>query len=157
MSEDVEFQRDHEIRDIDRDLEYDNMDQLKSGEDPDANMGPMPQEHITSEDSDCVEKAVEDSKQEQQKKKARYVPAYRKQMKSNMSLNNSRNSSYSNLNPPTTAGSNASINTNSTTDNFYSNVPVMGMGGLGSDSDQGSIPALARTLQTPTPLSLIHI
>lgn len=166
--EDVEFQKDTEMRDIDQDLSYDNLDQLRIHSRRSAG-----HEHTTStEDSDQErhEKAQDDNysdnnengpstrnlsnsninNNDNNKRRTRYVPAYRKQMKSQInSVSTSRNSSYSNLpNGGTATASNASITTNST-ENFYSNVPVVD--GDNKDNSCRNSMELAKSLQIPTP------
>lgn len=125
--EDLELQKDDDIRDMDQDLSYDNMDQLKAAQGVQAPSEDSDQDKSGSADTDTS--PAGDSKKQQ-----RYIPAYRKQMKSAInSLGNSRSSSLSNLNPPSGQGgshmgSNSSINSNSNsinTDTFYSNVPVL--------------------------------
>jgi hypothetical protein len=156
--EDLEYQQNQEIREIDQDLSYDNMDQLKvDNAQQDFSNG------LTSEESDQErrEKSQEDLNNDNNSngngsnKKQRYVPAYKKKMRSSMNnLGNSRNSSFSNLNPPNALGSsNASINTNSTnlTDNFYTNVPVLDNDSQANEASTANSADLARSLQLPTP------
>lgn len=158
--EDLEFSRQHEVDDIERDLSYSNIDQLKLEKDTNFNTNSEPSEdsdqsrHNGQHDEDESEKKAADVSRNDSKKQ-RYIPAYRKKFKSSITnLNNSRNSSISNLHNAGAQiqGSNSSINSNTTnqTDLFYNNsVPVLD-GARQTESSNNSLD-LARTLQQPTP------
>lgn len=158
--EDLEFSRHHEVDEIERDLSYSNIDQLKLEKDANFNTNSEPSEdsdqsrHNGQQDEDDSEKKDTEVSRNDSKKQ-RYIPAYRKKFKSSINnLNNSRNSSISNLHNAGSQiqGSNSSINSNTTnqTDLFYNNsVPVLD-GPRQTESSNNSLD-LARSLQQPTP------
>ncbi|ONH70195.1 Altered inheritance of mitochondria protein 20 [Cyberlindnera fabianii] len=164
--EDIEFQKDIDVHNMDEDLSFDNIEQLRV-EKSVANAAATEQQNFDhSESSDDGKGGSEKSEDtanmqksdsQNNKKKNRYVPAYRQKMKSSMTSlsNNSRSSSFTNLQQqpqiPQLENSNSSINSSNTnmTDHFYSNVPVIDNDNT-VESSHNSID-LARSLQQPTP------
>lgn len=152
--EDRQFREDVEINNVNTDLSYDNINELrmdKSKEVPHVNpsSGSSDDGKIQDKQADSVPSSPK------QEKKKRYVPAYRKQLRSSMTnfTTSSRNSSFSNLNNNNVQGSNSSINSINTTatDHFYSNVvPVLDDSNPKLNHESSSID-LAKTLQQPTP------
>jgi len=161
VKEDLEFNKKHEADDFDRDLSYNNIEQLKLQQEHDVNNQSEP-----SEDSDQSRHPNQQEDEDEKEKngverndsrKTRYVPAYRKKMKA--TLNTSRNSSFTNLgngqsnnnNNHTTSNSSITSNTTNHTDYLYNNVPVIDSDGTKQvDSSSNSL-ELARSLQQPTP------
>ncbi len=158
--EDLEFSRHHDVDEMNKDLSYNNFEQLKMEQD---NTNSEPSEDSDQSGHHNQDSGIDDSEKKStqtstnESKKQRYVPAYRKKFKSSITnLNNSRNSSFSNLQNGGSAvqGSNSSINSNTTnqTDYFYNNIPIMQdqSGTKQADSSNNSLD-LARSLQVPTP------
>ncbi|CCH43005.1 hypothetical protein BN7_2552 [Wickerhamomyces ciferrii] len=157
--EDLEYSQD--VNDMDKDLSYTNIDQLKLEKENNYNSNSEPSEDSdqSRQNHDGDEEVETKASQDQgSQKQPRYVPAYRRKFKSSVSnLNSSRNSSFSNLpNNGSTQkdGSNSSINSNTTnqTDMFYNNIPLMDQPNANkqAESTNNSLD-LARSLQQPTP------
>lgn len=170
QQEDLEFSKNQGVNEMDRDLSYNNIEQLKLEKDEgNFNTNSEPSEdsdqsrHQNQQLDDEDEKKSSNQLSRDDSKKQRYIPAYRKKLKSSITnLNNSRNSSFTNLqngNSGQIHGSSSSINSSTTnhtnTDYFYNNIPVMQDQQNGSskqlaDSSNNSLD-LARSLQQPTP------
>jgi hypothetical protein len=180
--EEIDFEQDEEIGDVNTDLSYDNIHQLRvvkntqhiaGGVNTDPSSGSSDDGRNDKQSMTLRSDSLPSSPKQEtnnnnnnsngSKKQKRFVPAYRKHLKSSMTNlangNSSRNSSISNLNNNSNLiqGSNSSINSTNTnvTDYFYS-VPIMDTPDTPSKTPtsaqlETSSNDLARSLQQPTP------